>query len=167
VTISLVVAVAANGVIGRGDTLPWHLPDDLKRFKALTTGSTIVMGRKTFESIGNPLPNRRNVVLTRDRDFKREGVVVLHALADALGDARGGEEIFIIGGAEVFRMSLPQADRVYQTAVHAEVEGDTRLAEFDLSGWELREDEFHDADDEHEYAFSFRVYERSERRPVL
>lgn len=165
-TVSLIFAMAENGIIGRGGALPWHLPADLRRFKALTTGHTTVMGRKTFESIGKPLPNRRNVVLTRNRCFFRDGVVVVHELADALRDADGEEEIFIVGGAEVYRQSLPRADRVYQTLVHAEVEGDTSFAEFDHADWELREDELHEPDDEHEYPFSFRVYVRRKRGPV-
>jgi len=166
VTISLVVAVAENGVIGICGALPWHLPKDLKRFKALTSGHTTVMGRRTFESIGNPLPNRRNVVLTRNRDFRREGVRVVHTLEDALRIINEDPEIFVIGGAEVFRLALPLAERVHQTVVHAEVGGDTCFDEFDPSDWELCEDEFQDADENHAYAFSFRFWVRRAKRPA-
>ena len=152
--------MAENGVIGRGGTLPWHLPADLTRFKALTTGHTIVMGRKTFESIGKPLPNRRNVILTRNIDFHHDGVVVVHNLADALFGTDGEDEIFVAGGAEVYRQALPQTDRVYQTLVHSEVDGDTRFADFNPSEWDLLEDEFHSADSNHAYPLSFRLYKR-------
>lgn len=165
-TISLVVAVAENGVIGRGGGLPWHLPDDLVRFKELTSGSTIVMGRRTFESVGRPLPNRRNIVLTRDRAFESEGVELVHELDDVLLLDDGVCEIFVIGGAEVFRLLLPYAEHVYQTVVHAEVEGDTRIDEIDTTEWKLCQDEFHHADQQHEYPFSFRLWVRFAQRPA-
>jgi dihydrofolate reductase len=128
VTISLVLAVADNGVIGRQGKLPWHLPDDLRRFKQLTTGHAVVMGRRTFESIGRPLPNRRNVVLTRNQDWAADGAEVFHDLATLLGTVDQNEEIFVIGGAEVFNQTLPMADRAYLTSVHVEVEGETVFA---------------------------------------
>ena len=166
VTISLVFAIAENGVIGREGGLPWHLPADLKRFKALTTGHTIVMGRKTFQSIGRPLPNRRNVVLTRDLDFDHPGVIVAHNLADALSSGDVEEEIFVVGGAEVFRQTIPKADRVYQTLVHSEVDGDITFTEFDPSEWDLLRDEFREPDAKHEYPISFRLYMRRKEEPV-
>jgi dihydrofolate reductase len=166
VTISLVVAVAENGVIGRGGGLPWHLPDDLVRFKELTSGSTIVMGRKTFESIGRPLPNRQNIVLTRDRAFESEGVELVHELENVLLLDDRECEIFVIGGAEVFGLLLPYAERLYQTVVHAAVEGDTHFDEIDKSEWELCQDEFHDADQQHEHPFSFRLWVRRAQRPA-
>lgn len=165
-TISLVVAVAENGVIGKSGALPWHLPKDLKHFKTLTSGHATVMGRRTFESISKPLPNRRNVVLTRNRDFRSEGVRVVHTLEEALRIINEGTEIFVIGGAEVFRLALPLADHVHQTVVHAEVEGDTYFDQFDPSDWELREDEYQDADEDHAYAFSFRSWVRRAKRPA-
>lgn len=166
VTVSLIFAIADNGVIGHKGALPWQLPDDLRRFKALTTGHTVVMGRKTFESIGKPLPGRLNVVLTRDRGFHHDGVAVVHDLADALRRADEGEEVFVIGGAEVFRRALAKADRVYQTLVHSDVDGDTSLIEFDCSHWDLRSNEFHERDDAHAHSYSFGIYERRGRRPV-
>jgi dihydrofolate reductase len=166
VTISLILAMAENGVIGRGGRLPWHLPADLKRFKALTTGHTIVMGRKTFESIGEPLPNRRNVILTRNVNFHHDGVIVVHNLADAFLGADEEEKIFVAGGAEVYRQAIPQADRVYQTLVHSEVDGDICFADFNPSEWDLLEDEFHAADSKHAYPLSFRLYKRPKKGPV-
>ena len=166
VTISLILAMAENGVIGRGGTLPWHLPDDLRRFKKLTTGHTVVMGRKTFEAIGKPLPDRRNVVLTRNRAYCRYGVLVLHDLSEALRGAGEADEIFVAGGAEIYRQLIQKADRVYQTLVHAIVEGDTSFEGFDVSEWNLMEEEFHEADTSHAYPFSFRFYIRDEKRPV-
>jgi dihydrofolate reductase len=166
VIVSLIVAVAENGVIGRAGKLPWHLPDDLKRFKALTMGHTIVMGRKTFESIGKPLPGRRNVVLTRDRSFLRDGLVVVHNLADGLRGLDGEDQIFVVGGAEVYRQAIPEADRIYQTLVHSEIDGDTSFTEFDSSDWDLLEEELHDIDAGHADGFSFRVLLRRKRRPV-
>ena len=162
--ISLVLAIAENDVIGRDGTIPWHLPDDLERFKAITMGHTIVMGRKTFEAIGKPLPNRRNVVLTRNRDFEGMDLTVFHEFEAALSSAAGEEEVFVIGGAEVFSEALPRAGRVYMTAVHAEIEGDTKFSEFEESGWELLEDQFHDSDEKHQHPFSFRIYERAHKR---
>jgi dihydrofolate reductase len=156
----LVYAVSENGIIGCRGRLPWHLPDDLKRFKELTTGHVVVMGRKTFESLGGPLPNRRNVVLTRNRTFAYEGVVVVHELADALQIADSGAEMFFIGGAEVYRESLAHACRVHQTLVHASVAGDSRFDDFDIAGWKLVEEQSHDADELHEHRFTYRVFER-------
>ena len=108
--ITLIVAVADNGVIGRDNALPWHLPDDLKRFKRLTMGKPIVMGRKTFESIGKPLPGRQNIVVTRDANYRREGVTVVHGIDEAVRAAGDAPEIMVIGGAELFRLFLPRAD---------------------------------------------------------
>jgi dihydrofolate reductase len=167
VTISLVVAVADNGVIGRKGKLPWHLPDDLRRFKELTTGHTVVMGRRTFESIGRALPNRRNVVLTRNRTWAADGAEVVHDLASFLGTADQNEEILVIGGAEVFNQTLPMADRVYLTSVHVEVEGETVFAGLDQSEWELLSEEQRGSDESHASPFSFRVYERRpKKRPA-
>jgi dihydrofolate reductase len=135
-SLSLLVAMSRNRVIGRGNRLPWHLPSDLRRFKRLTMGHTIVMGRKTYESIGRPLPGRRMVVLTRQPDFAApDGVVVAHALREALG--RNEDEIFIVGGADLFAQTLPLARKLYLTLVEAEIEGDTYFPEWDGSQWTL------------------------------
>jgi dihydrofolate reductase len=157
--ITLVVAVADNGVIGRDNGLPWHLPDDLKRFKRLTLGKPVVMGRKTYQSIGKPLPGRLNLVVTRDPNYRAEGVTVVgdpDAAVRAAGDA---PEIMIIGGAELFRVFLPRAQRIHLTRVHGEVEGDVRWPELDSRDWRRVEQESHAADEKHAYAMTFEVWE--------
>ena len=134
--ISLLVAVAANGVIGRDNQLPWHLPADLKRFKQLSVGKPVIMGRKTWDSIGRPLPDRRNIVVTRNSDFQSPGAEVATSLEDAIELAGDAEEIIVIGGGEIFKLSLPIADRIYYTHVHAEVEGDAYFPDLDWSQWQ-------------------------------
>ena len=132
--VTIVVARAENGGIGKDGGLPWHLPDDLKRFKALTMGTAMVMGRKTFDSLGRLLPGRQHIVLTRDANWVREGVDVAKDVPTALRLARESR-ISVIGGAEIIAMFLPVADRIELTEVHAEVEGDTRLPAFDPVRW--------------------------------
>lgn len=150
-----VVAMADNGVIGRGNRLPWHLPDDLRRFKALTTGHTVLMGRRTFESIGRPLPGRRNLVLTRNAAWQAPGCEAVAAPAAALAGVGPGTRLFVIGGAEVYLACWPLVQRMELTEVHAAIEGDTRLAGFDRDDWQeiFRED--HAADPRHAHPFSF------------
>ena len=161
--VSLIAAMAENRVIGRDNTLPWHLPDDLKRFKQRTEGHVVIMGRKTFESFGRPLPDRRSIVVTRNREYRPQGAEVVHGLDQALAIARdaGEAEAFILGGAEIYGLALPQADRIYLTVVHAEVAGDTFFPELDAARWKLVEDERHEADDRHAHAFTFRCYDRA------
>ncbi|MHC4218295.1 MAG: dihydrofolate reductase [Planctomycetota bacterium] len=160
--IALVAAVADNRVIGRGNALPWRLPEDLKRFKRRTEGHTVIMGRRTWESIGGALPNRECVVVTRKRDYHPPGARIAGSLEEALHLAResGEEEVFILGGAEIYTLALPDADRMYLTMVHADVDGDTHFPEYDPAEWTLIEEERHDADDRHAYAFTFRTLER-------
>jgi dihydrofolate reductase len=158
--ISLIVAMAQNGVIGRGNALPWRLPRDLKRFKAFTLGKPILMGRKTFESIGRPLPGRANLVLTRDRSWFAAGVIVVHSVEEALGQASGSDELVAIGGAEIYRLVLPLARRIYLTHVQADVPGDTFFPAFDPSQWADLECSMHPADDEHAYPLTFVTLER-------
>lgn len=129
--LSIIVAMAKNRVIGANNQLPWHLSADLKRFKKLTMGHPIVMGRKTYESIGKPLPGRINVVLTRNRSFQPEGITILHDF-DELKNRFGTNEIFIIGGADLFRMALPLANRIYLTQIDRDVDGDIFFPEFDF-----------------------------------
>ena len=161
--ITLIAAMAENRVIGRAGTLPWHLPDDLSRFKRRTAGHAVVMGRRTFESLGGPLPDRRAIVITRRRDFAAGGAVVTHSLGEALDTARGWNEreVFILGGAEIYALALPLADRLELTVVHADIEGDTFFPEFDPAAWVLTEDDRREADQRHRHAFSFRCYERA------
>jgi dihydrofolate reductase len=155
-SISIIAALSNNNVIGRNNALPWHLSADLKRFKALTMGHTLVMGRKTFQSIGRPLPGRRTVVVTRG-DFRADGVDVVHSLQDALADGA-----FICGGAEIYAQSLERADRMYLTRVHVDVEGDAFFPEFDdVTEWKLVDAEHCEADEKNEYPYSFLTYERS------
>ena len=149
-----IVAMADNGVIGRDNGLPWHLPDDLKRFKALTMGHAVLMGRKTFDSIGRALPGRRNLVLTRNATWRSPGCEGVASIDDALA-AAGDSTLFVIGGAEVFSAFWPMIRRLELTEVHAAVEGDTRLDAFDRLQWRETFREDHAADARHAFPFSF------------
>lgn len=160
--VSCVVAVAENGVIGRDNGLPWHLPADLRRFKALTMGKPMLMGRRTWESIGRPLPGRRSLVLTRAAGWRAAGAEGVHSLGEALAAAGDAPELVVIGGAEVFRQALPLARRVYLTIVHAHVEGDVRLEPFEERAWHEIERSEHPADERHAYAMTFRTLERAD-----
>jgi dihydrofolate reductase len=157
--ISLIVAMAQNGVIGRDNALPWRLPADLKRFKAFTLGKTVLMGRKTFESIGRPLHGRDNLVLTRDRRWLAAGVIVVHSVEQALTQA-GDKELVAIGGAQIYRLLMPFARRIYLTHVHADVPGDTFFPDFDPTQWDDVECRMHPADEEHAYPVTFVTLER-------
>ena len=149
-----IVAMADNGVIGRDNGLPWHLPDDLKRFKALTTGHTLLMGRKTFDSIGKALPGRRNLVLTRNTAWSAPGCEGVASIDDAIA-AAGDSTLFVIGGAEVFSACWPMIGRLELTEVHAIVDGDTRLEVFDRRQWRETFRVKHAADERHAWPFSF------------
>lgn len=152
---SIVAAVADNGVMGRGNQLPWHLPDDLKRFKALTLGKPMVMGRKTFDSIGRPLPGRTSIVVTRRQDLQIPGCIVVDSLAAALQAAGDVPEVVIVGGAELYRHALPAVQLIHLTRVHAEVPGDTFFPELRSGHWREALLSRHPADERHAYAFSF------------
>lgn len=158
--VSLIVACDEQLVIGRGAELPWRLSADLKRFKSLTMGHTLVMGRKTYESIGRPLPGRVSIVLTRQRDWSAPGVSVVHSLDDALRLASADSEVFVIGGADVFRAAWERADRLYLTRVLATTTGDVRLDPWDESAWRLVSREAIPADEKNEYPSAFERYER-------
>jgi dihydrofolate reductase len=153
--VSLVVATDQRGAIGRAGGLPWHLPDDLRRFKALTFGKPVVMGRKTWDSIGRPLPGRHNLVITRQAGLDLPGATVVASLEEALAAAGDVPEVCVIGGAEVFRQALPQVDVVHLTRVHAQVAADTYLPPLDAAAWEEVAREEHAADERHAHAFSF------------
>ena len=158
--ISVIVAMAQNGVIGRDNSLPWRLPKDLKRFRACTLGKPILMGRKTFESIGRPLPERTNLVLTRDRSWSAHGVIVVHSVEEALARAGSSDELVAVGGAQIYRLVLPFARRIYLTHVHADVPGDITFPEFDSTQWADVECSSQPADPEHAYPLTFVTLER-------
>jgi dihydrofolate reductase len=153
--LELVVAAARNGVIGRDNGLPWRLPADLAHFKRVTLGQPILMGRRTWESIGRPLPGRQNIVLTRDPSFRAEGASVVHSLAEARAAAGGAERLMVIGGAELYRACLAEAAVLHLTEVDAEVEGDARFPAWRRDEWEEVWRESHPADERHAYAYSF------------
>ena len=141
--VSLIVAASRNGVIGAGGKLPWHLPADLQRFKQLTMGHPILMGRKTYESIGKPLPGRTNIVITRQTGFQCCGTTVAHSLEEALLICENEKETFVIGGAEIFKQALPLADRIYLTRINRDFEGDTFLFDINPSAWkEISREDF-------------------------
>jgi dihydrofolate reductase len=153
--VSLVVATDQRGAIGRAGGLPWHLPDDLRRFKALTLGKPVIMGRKTWDSIGRPLPGRHNLVITRQVGLDLPGATVVASLEGALAAAGDVPEVCVIGGAEIFREALPQVEVVHLTRVHAQVAADTYLPPLDAAAWDEVAREEHAADERHEHAFSF------------
>lgn len=163
IELTLIAALAQNRVIGRDGDLPWRLPDDLKRFKRLTVGKTVLMGRKTWVSLGRPLPDRDNWVLTRDAAFRPAGATVFAALDQAL-DAGQGRDLVVIGGAELYRQTLPLATRLELTEVLAEVEGDTLFPAIDAIRWQTLASEEHPADERHAHAFRFVTLQR---RPML
>lgn len=158
--LSLVLAMASNGVIGRGGDLPWHLPKDLKHFKRLTLDHPILMGRKTWDSIGRPLPRRRSLVLSRDPELAIEGAEVFGALNDVL-EALQGQRIFVIGGAALFETTLPMATDLHLTRVHADIDGDVRLGSLNLDGWRRLSAENHPIDTRHAHPFTFEHWQRS------
>jgi dihydrofolate reductase len=164
--VALIAAFAQNRVVGINNTLPWHLPEDLKYFKRTTSGKAIIMGRKTYESIGRPLPNRTNIVVSRNPDFTAEGIVTVTTLEAAIKHAEsvnlinGIDEVMIIGGAAIYEASLPMADRLYLTHVHAEVKGDAYFPEVDFSDWnEVGREDF-SKDNSNPFDYSFSVYDK-------
>ena len=164
--ISLIVAMSDNGVIGRGGDLPWRLSSDLRRFKQLTTGHHIIMGRKTFESIGRLLPDRTSIVITRTPEYPAEGAIVVGDFDEAIRRISGDDEAFVIGGAEIYRLAIPRVGRLYVTAVHAEVDGDVSFPEINWDDWTLLEDIDFPADGANRYDYSFRMYGRVTRPPT-
>jgi dihydrofolate reductase len=160
VPIALVVAIADNGVIGRDGGLPWHLPDDLKHFKAVTLGKPLLMGRRTFESIGRPLPGRRNLVLTRGGGTFPVGVEPVESIEEAQARLPEAPELCVIGGATLYAQTLSAARRLYLTQVHGMVEGDVRFPAWDAGSWRETERREHPSDERHRYAMSFVTFER-------
>ena len=154
------VAVASNGVIGRGNQLPWHLPADLKHFRRITTGHSIVMGRRTWEAIGRPLPDRQNIVISRRRGFHAEGAEVAHTLEEAIACARLPDPVFCIGGGEIFRDAMPRASRLHVTEIGASFEGDAFFPEIDRREWRETSRERHGSDHGVPFDYAFVTYDR-------
>ena len=158
--------MAENGVIGRDNSLPWRLPGDMKHFMSVTMGKPVLMGRKTFESMKSPLPGRTNIVMTRDSTWRRDGVKVVRSLNEGLALAEqqaiidGRDEIMVIGGADIYRLALPRATRLYVTHVHASPEGDVYSPDIDLDSWASVASERFEADEKHSAAYTIAVYER-------
>jgi dihydrofolate reductase len=158
--IALIAALAENRVIGRANRLPWRLPADLRRFKSLTMGKPVIMGRKTYESIGKPLPGRSNIVVTRDPDYRAQGCQVVHSLEQALEAGAGHAEVMVIGGAELYRQALGRAQRMYLTLIRAEVDGDTLFPDIEPQQWRELERESHCADENNQYDYDFVILQR-------
>jgi len=158
--ISIIVAMDKKGVIGLEGDLPWRLSADLKHFRAITMSKPLIMGRKTHESIGRPLPGRKNIVLTRANDFDAEGCTIVHSLDDAFQAAGDVDEIIIMGGSRIYDQSLARAGRLYLTEVHADVSGDVYFPEFDKAEWLELERQDHSADEKNDFDYSFVVMER-------
>jgi len=160
--LSIIVAAAENGVIGRNGQLPWHLSDDLRRFRRLTTGHSIIMGRKTYESIGRPLPERRSIVLSRSQNYAPVGVEVVTNFEQALDCTADESEVFVIGGRQLYQLAFPFTERIYLTEVSAHVEGDVRLPEINWRAWNLVEELPAQIDTKSGLCFSFKTFQRRE-----
>ena len=158
--LSMIVAAAENGVIGKDGDMPWRLSADLKNFKQITMGSTIIMGRKTWDSIQRLLPGRTTVIITRKTDFQVTGAIVVGSLEAALS-ATEDKSPFVVGGAEIYRLALPHVSRIYLTRVHAVIEGDTVMPEIDFDQWNRLEAVSHSADEKNSHDYSFEIYEKT------
>jgi dihydrofolate reductase len=160
--ITMIAAAAENNALGKDNDLVWHLPDDFKRFKQLTTGHHIIMGRKTFETFPKPLPNRVHIVITRKKDYKKEGAVVVHSLEEALELAKEDEQPFVIGGGEIYHLALEKADKIELTRVHGTFEADAFFPKIDEANWKLVSSDFHPRDEKHKYGFTYLTYQRAQ-----
>jgi dihydrofolate reductase len=158
--LTIVVAVSENGVIGSDNRLPWRLPDDLKRFKALTMGKPIIMGRKTYDSIGHPLPGRKNIVITRDAHRRINGCVVVGSIAQALAAAEPAEEVILGGGGDLYAQLLDRVDTIHLTRVHVVIDGDVFFPALDPRYWQITNEERHAVDERHGHAFTFQTLVR-------
>lgn len=156
-TLSIIVATDEENGIGKDNQLMWHLPKDLKFFKNTTSGHTVIMGRKTFDSIGKPLPKRRNIMITRQKNLHIHGVEIFNTLADALEACADEEEVFVVGGGEIYNQALPLAHKLYQTKVHHTFNADTFFPEINPSEWNLISRQDHAKDEQHPYSFSFLI----------
>ena len=158
--ITLIAAVAENNALGKDNQLLWHLPDDFKRFKNITSGHHIIIGRKTFESFPKPLPNRIHVIITRQKDYQPEGCLIVDSFAKAISVCPKDEELFIIGGGEIYKQSIEMADKLDITRVHHTFDADTFFPEIDLNKWKLTSEEYHPKDEKHRFDFTFETYLR-------
>ncbi len=159
--LSMIAAASENNVIGKNNQLLWHLSDDLKHFKRTTKGHHVIAGRKTFESQGRPLPNRINIIITRNNNFQAEGCAIAHSLDEAISMVKNDDEPFIIGGETIYKLALPKVDRIYLTRVHATFEGDTYFPEIGENDWKVVSTEYHGTDEKHKYPFTIYILERS------
>jgi len=158
--ITMIAAAGQQNELGMDNDLVWHLPDDFKRFKSLTTGHHIIMGRKTFESFPKPLPNRIHIVITRNNDYQPEGALVVHSMEEALEIAKNDEQPFIIGGGEIYALGMTVAHKIELTRVHGTFESDTFFPEIPATHWELINEEHHPKDERHDYEFTYQTWIR-------
>jgi dihydrofolate reductase len=156
--ITLIAAAAENNALGKDNQLVWHLPDDFKRFKQITSGHYIIMGRKTFESFPKPLPNRTHVIITRQKNYKVDGCIVVNSIEDAIKSCPKDEEVFIIGGADIYSQSIDFADKIELTRVHANFEADAFFPEININQWKLIFEEKHVQDEKHNFDFTFQTF---------
>lgn len=161
VQIALIAAMDSKGLIGVNNDIPWHIPHDLKRFKRITSGHTVIMGRKTFESLSAPLPNRRNIVVTSDRSYSKPGIEVVFSIEDALKVADRKEENFVVGGAAIYEQFLPFANKLYFTYIKGVFTGDTYFPKVDFKNWKMIEEEAHETEGENPVKFVYQTFERS------
>lgn len=157
---SLIVACDENYLIGNENKMIWYLPADLKHFKLTTSGHHIIMGRKTFESIGRPLPNRTSIIVTRQKDYTQEGCLIAHSLEEAFEMAKSDSEAFVIGGGEIYKQALELVDKLHITRVHHQFEGDCYFTKPDFENWKLTESEIHKANEKNAYDYTFEVWEK-------
>ena len=158
--LSMIVAHADNRVIGKDNDMPWHLPADLAYFKKTTLGKPIIMGRKTYESIGRPLPGRKNIVISRDKNYSAEGIETVTSVEEALALVSEVEEVMVIGGGAIYQHCLPAAQCLYITHIDADIDGDTYFPDYDLKEWQLAASEVREADEKNIYKLNFCVYQR-------
>ena len=158
--LTMIAAAAENNALGKDNELVWHLPDDFKRFKRLTSGHHIIMGRKTFESFPELLPDRTHVIITRKDDYQPDGAIVVHSMEEAIRVSKLDDQAFIIGGGEIYKMGLEHAEKIELTRVHGEFDADTYFPEIDKEKWKIVKDQFHDKDEKHDYSFTYLTYER-------
>lgn len=160
-TLTLIAAAGEHNELGKNNDLVWHLPDDFKRFKKITSGHHIIMGRKTFDSFPQPLPNRTHVVITRKENYKKPGIIVVHSMERAIELTKDDPQPFVIGGGEIYKMAMDAADKIELTRVHGKFEADTFFPEIDESHWKVVSEEYHEKDERHQYAFTYLTYERT------